>query len=141
MNKAITVGIATLLTLAVATPALAKVQPGATASTTTSGVHMNTGTHVTKPVKKTVQGVIKETSACSFVITVRNTDYTVTAMTSARVINRVWKKIALSDIKVGDKVRVYGAITGTNITAEIVRDISLPTASQASEHATTIPTH
>lgn len=84
-------------------------------------------------IQKTLQGTAKIISGNSFVLTVRKTDYSVTVADSTRVVDRVWHKINLSDIRNGDKVRVFGKIDGTAISAQIVRDISLPA------HAAAVP--
>lgn len=52
--------------------------------------------------------------------------YTIYVASSTKVLNRLWLNINLNDILRGDRVRVYGAASGTDIQAEVVRDISLP---------------
>ena len=43
----------------------------------------------------------------------------------ARILDRKWGAISLSDIKEGHKVRVFGTIADTIVTAKTVRDISI----------------
>lgn len=81
-----------------------------------------------------MQGTVKAVSGGSLTFTVHSTDYTVNPAPSARIKNRKWHTINLTDIQVGDKVRVYGSVKGTVVTAQIVRDISLPVASSSASH-------
>lgn len=95
-----------------------------------------------KHAKKTEQGVVKSVSNGSFVLAVRDTDYTVTTDASTRIVNRTWHKIPLSDLRVGDKVRVFGVANDAGIAANLVRDISLPplhAKGKSAEHATSTP--
>lgn len=152
MKKIIITGLAVLLPLGLALPAFAAVNSHAveaethmgastttqTTSTTTSpGVHAGSTKHAKRPVLKTVQGTVKAVSADSFTLTVHSMDYTVSATSSTRMVNRVWKSIMLADIQVGDKVRVYGGILGTTVSAKIVRDISLPVVASTTASSTT----
>ena len=108
-----------------------------TSTTTKPGVHAGSTQHAKKPVFKTLQGTVKAVSADSFTLTVRSVGYTVNATSSPRIVNRVWKTITLADIQVGDKVRVYGGILGTSISAKIIRDISLPVVASTTASTTT----
>lgn len=81
-----------------------------------------------------MQGTVKAVSGSSLTLTVHSTDYMVNAASSARIKNRKWHTITLTDIQVGDKVRVYGSVSGTVVTARIIRDISLPMASSSANH-------
>jgi len=135
-NRLAIATVAALLPLTLALPALATVNASASSTAPMSGVH--NGTVHGKKVVKTLQGTVKAIGSGSFILAVRNTDYTVTVGTSARVTNRTWQKIGLSDIKVGDKVRVFGAVSGTAIMAQIVRNISLPAPAG---NATSTSTH
>jgi hypothetical protein len=61
----------------------------------------------------------------SIVVTFGRFDYTVNISSDTAVLNSKWAKAMLSDFKVGDHIRVYGAADGTTIDATVVRDVSL----------------
>ncbi|EKE12114.1 MAG: hypothetical protein ACD_14C00012G0001 [uncultured bacterium] len=42
-----------------------------------------------------------------------------------RLLNHSWKSIILSDIKEGDKIKVFGTITDGIVTAKTIRNISI----------------
>jgi hypothetical protein len=77
--------------------------------------------------RRTIPGVVSAVSADAITITKGNKTYSVTISATTRTLNRRWQTIALSDIKTGDKIRVSGTVIGTAITAQTVRDISIPT--------------
>lgn len=159
MPKFIMTGAVALLAIGMAAPVFAAgtvthprinyhAGPAATSTATSTpggtrpGVHLVPGSHAKKPVFKTLQGTVKTVSTDSLVLTVRSADYTVTAASTTRIVNRVWRKIALSDIQVGDKVRVFGKVSSTTVSAQIIRDISLPAVGpEATTTATTTVTH
>ena len=59
--------------------------------------------------------------------TYNNTEYIVNVEAGDIIVNRIWDKISLSDIKVGDKLMVIGQTTGsTTINAKLIKDLSLP---------------
>ncbi len=146
MKHLVSKSLATLLVLGFAVPALAMgpdshaTTSAATSTSKTGGVRTEEHGKPAAKLKRTLQGTIKEIGSGSFVLTVRDTNYAVTTSASTRIVNRTWHKITLSDIKVGDKVRVYGLITGTSIAAQIVRDISLPPVAME-HHATSTSAH
>jgi len=71
------------------------------------------------------QGTASNLSANSFTLTVDGTAYTVNLAANAEVVNKVFVKLPFADIKQGDMVRVWGPLSGTTITASVVRKISL----------------
>ncbi len=71
-------------------------------------------------------GVASNVSANSFTLTVNNTAYTVNVASGAEVVNRVWVAMPLSSIQANDNVRVWGIASSSAITAQIVRDVSIP---------------
>ena len=75
--------------------------------------------------RRTFPGVVSAVSTDSLTITQGTKTYTVATSSTTRVLNRQWKAINLSDIKEGDKIRVFGTVSGTNITAQTVRDITV----------------
>ncbi|HCO99434.1 MAG TPA: hypothetical protein DIT56_02395 [Candidatus Moranbacteria bacterium] len=76
--------------------------------------------------RRTIPGIVQSISANSLIMTKGNKTYTVAISGATRLLNRKWITItSFSDIKEGDKVRIFGTISGTNITAQTVRDISL----------------
>lgn len=115
-------------------PRINKVNHSATSTATTTkndyypGVR-NLAPHKGKPEAshfRTIQGTVKSASTDSLVLTVRSTDYAVAIASTTRIVNRIWRRISVSDIGAGDKVRVFGKISSTTIAAQIIRDISLP---------------
>lgn len=78
------------------------------------------------------QGSASGVSGSSFTLTVGNgTAYTVNAAANAQIVNRNWLTIALSAIQNGDTVRVWGTNSSGTITAQIVRDTTVPAAGTA----------
>ena len=130
MNKIISTGVASVLMLSFAASAFASVTTPKPMNA--PSVPPVTDRAVTVPVKahtmgknKTLQGIVKSISGSTLTLTVDATDYTVDA-SAAKVLNRPRHVITLTDLTVGDKVRVFGMVTDTSIAAKIVRDISLP---------------
>ena len=98
-------------------------------------------TAVTQEVKQNVQeakqirntnrprdyvGVASNVSGASFTLTVGGTAYTVNPSSGAEVVNRTWIAMPLSSIQANDNVRVWGVNASGTITAQIVRDVSIP---------------
>ena len=80
----------------------------------------------------TIVGSVISKTSNTIEISQKNKKYTVNVDTGNDIIvNRNWDKINFSDIKVNDKVSVFGLTTGnaTTINAKVVRDISLPVIS------------
>ncbi|MDD5463851.1 MAG: hypothetical protein PHP62_01780 [Candidatus Moranbacteria bacterium] len=75
--------------------------------------------------RRTIPGIVDIISSDSLTITKGNKTYTVAIPLTARILNRKWNAMPFSDIKKGDKVRVFGTVSGANITAQTIRDISL----------------
>jgi hypothetical protein len=75
--------------------------------------------------KKTVIGTVTAVSNETISIQKAEKTYTITITPETRILNASWKKITLSDIKEGDKIRVLGSLANTTISARTVRDISL----------------
>ena len=61
----------------------------------------------------------------SIVVNFGRLDYTVNVSSDTAVLNSKWAKTLLSNFRVGDHIRVYGAADGTTIDATVVRDVSL----------------
>ncbi len=77
---------------------------------------------VFKGTLKTPPGAIAPTS---MVVTIRNVDYTVNVAANVSVLNRLWLMTSLNNLRVGDRIRLYGTLDGTTITASVVRDTSI----------------
>ena len=71
-------------------------------------------------------GTASNISTSSFTLTVNGTTDTVNVATGAKVVNRNWVTIPLASIQNNDNVRVWGVNASSTITAQIVRDISIP---------------
>ncbi len=72
------------------------------------------------------EGIASNVSSTSFGLTIDQTLYTVNISSSTRIVNRDFFNIGFTDIRNGDRVRVFGSASGTIVTAEVVRDVSLP---------------
>ncbi len=90
--------------------------------------------------KMTIEGTVQSMTTSTtpgtvgtMILTVGNNEntqhaavnYTVTISSDTSILNNLWLKLAIGNIKVGDRVRVYGAVTGTNVNATVVRDTSI----------------
>jgi hypothetical protein len=80
---------------------------------------------------KNYVGTASNISDNSFTLTINGVANTVNIASGAKIVNRNWITINLSDIKDGDNVRVWGANDNGTITASIVRDVSIPKTSSA----------
>lgn len=77
--------------------------------------------------RRTIPGVVQSVSDNALEIKTSHKTYVVNISDATRILNLKWNKIPLSDIKTGDKVRVFGTLNVTEgkIAAQTVRDISL----------------
>jgi len=78
---------------------------------------------------KNYVGTASNVSDNSFTLTINGVANTVNVASGAKVVNRNWLNIKVSDIKDGDNVRVWGTNDNGTITASIVRDVSMPKTS------------
>ena len=72
-----------------------------------------------------VAGVVSDLQADAFTLTAGKVTYSVHVSTP-KVLDRVWRKIAYKDIEDGNTVRVFGVVASSSIDATILRDVSLP---------------
>jgi hypothetical protein len=78
---------------------------------------------------KVYTGVAGTVASSSLTLNSENKIYSVLVASSTKILNRNWLRINLSDIRVNDRIRIYGILHGTSTTdidAEVIRDISLP---------------
>ena len=79
------------------------------------------------------EGTVGSTTGTTFTLSDRGVATTIETSSSTRFVDRNYATIAFGDIRVGDRVRVYGDVTSaSSILAEVVRDISLPVNSSSS---------
>ncbi|MDP3991593.1 MAG: hypothetical protein Q8P66_01665 [Candidatus Colwellbacteria bacterium] len=74
-------------------------------------------------------GVAGNVASSSLTLNSKNKIYSVLVASSTKILNRHWLNINLSNIRVNDKIRIFGILHGTSTTdidAEVIRDISLP---------------
>ncbi len=71
-------------------------------------------------------GVASSVNGTSFTLTVQGTAYTVNVASGAEIVNKNWVTMPLSSIQSNDNVRVWGVASSSAITAQIVRDVSIP---------------
>lgn len=70
-------------------------------------------------------GTVLEKSENSLTISNRGKNFTVIIPEGARLLNRSWEKITLEDVQAGNKIRVFGTIADSTITAKTIRKISI----------------
>lgn len=75
--------------------------------------------------RRAIPAFVTEISTDSITIKKGDKIFEVKTSDETRILNRLWQKIERSDIKVGDKIRVIGALSETTITAQTIRDISI----------------
>lgn len=75
--------------------------------------------------RRAIPGFVSSVSADSITITKGNKTFVVNVSSETRILNHAWNAITLSEIKVGDKIRVLGTISSRAITAQTIRDLSL----------------
>ena len=79
--------------------------------------------------EKTLVGKVSSIEGNALKLTVGSKEYTANTDSSDIIVDRVWDKISLADIKIGDQVMVFGQASGTAIEAKLIRDLSVPQAS------------
>lgn len=72
------------------------------------------------------QGTASNVNGSSFTLTVDGAADAVNIASGAKVVNRNWLTLSPSGIRNGDTVRVWGINASGTITAEVVRDVSIP---------------
>lgn len=81
------------------------------------------------------EGILGTTTGASFTLEHDGIVITVTTSTTTKFIDRNWSSITMDKLKSGDKVRVFGDITGaTSVVAEVLRDTSIPREVPKSKH-------
>lgn len=77
----------------------------------------------------TLKSISSATTPATLVVEFKGINYTVSINADTSLLNNVWAKIVPADLRVGDKIRVYGAetvATSTVLVATVVRDTSIP---------------
>ncbi|KKU85651.1 MAG: hypothetical protein A3G60_03555 [Candidatus Ryanbacteria bacterium RIFCSPLOWO2_12_FULL_47_9c] len=77
-------------------------------------------------IGKIFVGIASSIGADTFVLSHAKATSTVHVSSDTKIVNRNWAKILLGDIAVHDRVRVFGTKANSDITAQVVSDISLP---------------
>jgi len=106
--------------LAISGLALAIGTSGLTLTASANTTNVRNITH-----RRTIPGIVESILDDSLTMTKGNKIYTVSIPSTTRVLDHRWNTMPFSDIKKGDKVRISGTISGTNITAQTIRNISL----------------
>lgn len=81
-------------------------------------------------MKTTLEGTAKTipgttTAPAVFTLTSGNTDFQVRISSLTSVLNSLWLRLPLGALKIGDKIRVYGAVNADNtVDATVVRDVT-----------------
>ena len=76
-------------------------------------------------VPRNWQGTASNVSGSSLTLTIDGVAYTVNLTANAKVVNKQYVTLGFSSIQNGDTVRVWGPLSGTTITASVVRDVSI----------------
>ena len=92
---------------------------------------------VPKSHKRTIPGKVVSFDGTTLVMTKGNKTYTVTTDGSTAFVDRTWKAIDKSLIVAGHKVTVKGTVTGLDVVATSVRDVSLPVKSASTTDSST----
>jgi len=87
-------------------------------------------------VGRVFEGTASGVSGTSFSLAAQNHTFTVNAASATSILNRNWLTIGLSAIQNGDHVRVFGTADAsmTTVTAQVVRDVTLPIDTATSTH-------
>lgn len=96
-----------------------------TASTPSTSMTTSTSTTSTSAAVPLYTGTASAIGADSFTLTsLDGTEYTVMTDNNTVFLNTARETIAFSDITSGDSIRINGSLSGSTITATVVRDIS-----------------
>lgn len=72
-----------------------------------------------------IMGIVLEKKDDCLVIRRNKREFTVKIDSDSRILNQKWQKVNFSDIRKGDKIRVFGELSDSTITARTIRDISI----------------
>ena len=78
-----------------------------------------------KVFEGTLKSVASTTLPTTLVVTIGGVDYTVNVAANISILNNLWLTTSLSNFHVADHIRLYGTVSGTTITASVVRDTSI----------------
>lgn len=81
---------------------------------------------IPRVLEKTLTGKVTSITGNSFKLQVGTKEFTVNVDANDIIVTRLWNKITLADIKVGDRVNVFGAVNNLSVDAKLVRDLSIP---------------
>lgn len=70
-------------------------------------------------------GIVTTVSSDSVTISHKSKNFTAKITSDTRILNRSWKKLPISDIKEGDRIKVFGTISDGIINAKTIRRISI----------------
>lgn len=76
-------------------------------------------------IPKNWEGTVSNASSTMFTLTMGSNTYTVTPVSVSKIVNSHFMVVTMADIKNGDKVTVWGTLSGTEISALVVKDNSL----------------
>jgi hypothetical protein len=95
-----------------------------------TNIHSAEGT-IKNGTARNYVGVASNVSGSSFTLAATDggSSYTVNVASGAEVVNRSYLTLPLSSVSNGDNVRVWGVNASGTITAQVVRDISIPATS------------
>ncbi len=88
-----------------------------------SAASMNT--QIPRVLEGKIKSIASTVAPTTMVVEIGNVDYTVSVAANISVLNNLWLTTSLANLRVGDHIRVYGVVSGTTITASVVRDTSI----------------
>lgn len=77
-------------------------------------------------VGRIFSGDVGAVASTSFAFTSDSKNFTVNTSGSTKLLNKTWLPVVYADIHQGDHVQVFGTAASSTITAQVVRDASLP---------------
>mgnify|MGYP001609081783 CR=1 FL=1 len=80
------------------------------------------------------EGKVTTITGSGFTLTEKNVAFSVSIVSGAKIFNKNYLPILISDIQSGDTLRVWGTNVSSTISAQIVRDISIPRTATSSSH-------
>ncbi len=82
---------------------------------------------ISKESPRNWQGIASNINASgnSFTLTVDGVAYTVNLVTDAKIVNQSFLTASFANVKDKDTVRVWGPVSGTTISAYVLRDVSI----------------
>ena len=79
-----------------------------------------------RPKPDFAKGNVSSVASSSITLNASSTPLTVIVTTGTKLISRIWSLITMAEIKIGDKLQVWGTQASSTISASLIRDLSIP---------------